>query len=110
MVTKIMSLTVKLEKFCKEHDVVLISPVSQDTEEIIQFGESGKLELTSVEGMPGFKTRAMNSSTVCNMSRKAVEQCHAGLKQEKIIGHTVHWTYLRSIHVSMLEKIKKRLE
>ena len=110
MVTKIMSLTVKLEKFCKEHDAVLISPVSRDSEYIIQFGASGKLELTSIEEMPGLKTRAMNACTFCNMSRKAVEQCHAGLKQDKFLRHTIHWTFLRPIHVSMLEKIQKRLQ
>lgn len=110
LVTKIMSLTVKLEDFCKEHDAVLISPVSKDTDHILQFGESRKLELTSVEEMKGLKTRCMNASCFCNMSRKAVEQCHAAIKQDKFLTHTIHWTYLRPIHVSMLEKIQKRLQ
>ena len=105
-----MSLTVKLEDFCKEHDAVLISPVSKDTDHILQFGESRKLELTSVEEIKGLKTRCMNASCFCNMSRKAVEQCHAGIKQDKFLTHTIHWTYLRAIHVSMLEKIQKRLQ
>ena len=110
LVTKIMSLAVKLEEFCKEHDVVLISPVSKDTDHIIQFGESGKLELTSVEEIKGLKTRSMNASAFCNMERKAVEQCHAAIKQDKFLTHTIHWTYLRPIHVSMLGKIQNRLQ
>ena len=103
-----MFLTVKLEKFCDDHDAVLISPVSSTTECIIQV-VSDKLELVPTEGLRGLKTRAMNASTYCNMERKGVEQCHGGLKQEKFLTHTIHRTYLRAIHVSMLTRIQKRL-
>ena len=94
-----MSLTDKLEKFCKDHDAVLISPV----------GVSGKLELLPTKEMKGLKTRAMNSCTYCNMERKGGECCHGGLKQYKFLAHTIHWTYLRPIHVSMMTRIQKRL-
>ena len=68
-----------MEDFCKDHDAVLISPVSVNAERIIQVGQSGDLELVSTEEMRGLKTRAMNACTFCNMERKGVECCHHSL-------------------------------
>ena len=98
-----------MEDFCKDHDAVLISPVSANAERIIQVGQSGELELVSTEEMRGLKTRAMNACTFCNMERKGVECCHGGLKQDKFLAHTIHWTYLRPIHVSKVLLLQKRL-
>ena len=91
-------LTVKFEKFCEDHDAVLISPVSAMAERIIQ------VELLPTKEMRGLKTRAMNSCTFCNMEKKGVECCHGGLKQDKFLAHTIHWTYLQPIHVSMMTR------
>ena len=104
-----MSLAVKLEEFCADHDAVLVPPVNETAEHIIQVGESGFLELLPTKGMRGLKTRAMNSRTYCNMERKGVEQAHGGMKQDKFIAHTIHWTYLRPIHVSLMTRLQKRL-
>ena len=72
-----------MEEFCADHDAVLVPPVNETAEHIIQVGESGFLELLPTKGMRGLKTRAMNSRTYCNMERKGVECGHGGMKQDK---------------------------
>ena len=101
---------VDLRDFAKENNAVLLAPFDEESEKILQVGKSGKLEFVSTKDMIGALTRAMNSKCYCGMLRKGVECMHCALKQDKFFENSIHWTYLRPLGQSLLNRLSKRLK
>ena len=99
-----------MPEFCKDNDAVLIYPVNDTDDEILQVGPSGKLEMVSTKDMVGLKTRAMNSRCFCGMLRKGVECMHGGVKQDKFFSHPIHWTYLKPLGLPLLQRLNPRIQ
>lgn len=61
-----------ISEWCPENDIVLITPVTEKSDRILQVGPTGQLELISTDGLVGLKTRAMNARCFCGMIRKGI--------------------------------------
>ena len=99
-----------MPEFSKDNDAVLIYPVNETEDEILQVGPSGKLEMVSTKDMVGLKTRAMNARCFCGMLRKGIECMHAGVKQDKFFSHPIHWTYLKPLGLPLLQRLNPRIQ